>query len=556
MTLKKFGTLVENFCYWEKQTPSKIYLSQPVDGQWIDYSWAETGNQVRRMANYLKSLDLPIGSNIALVSKNCAHWIMADLAIGLAGHVSVPLYPTLVADQIEQVLTHSGCKVLFIGKLDDWKSMKAGISSEIHTIAFPKMYSGCPADEFINWDNIVAQHEPLTQNPTTNPDDIATIVYTSGTTGVPKGVMIAHKHIVDATNETRLNARLDIVGARFFSYLPLCHIAERNIVESASAATGGTVFFAESLETFAQNLQYAMPTHFLAVPRIWTKFQLGILGKMDQKKLNTLLKIPIVSGLVRKKIKAGLGLTNAQIILTGAAPMPPELIAWYARLGIKIQEAYGMTENLGACTMMPPDGIKSGTVGKSYNGVEIRIDPDTGEIQMKAVWNTLGYYKEPVLTKDLFTADGWLRTGDAGQVDGNGYLKITGRVKDIFKTSKGEYVAPTPIENEFAMNPFIEQICVTGSMLPQPIALVVLSDIGKGSDREEVADSIRATMTAANPKFKNYEHIRKVIVLKEAWTVENNLMTPTMKIKRNVIESRFSEQMPHWYDVDDTVMFE
>jgi long-chain acyl-CoA synthetase len=338
--------------------------------------------------------------------------------------------------------------------------------------------------------------------------------------------------------------------------LPLCHIAERNIVELASLCTGGRIFFAESLDTFTQNLQVAEPTHFLAVPRIWTKFQLGILSKMPQKKLNTLLSIPIVGGIIRKKIKKTLGLSQAQLILTGAAPMPPELITWYGRLGITIQEAYGMTENMGACTMMPAGYSQRGSVGKKYPGVVMRIDPDTEEIQMTAPWNTPGYYKEPLMTAELFTEDGWLRTGDAGRIDAEGFLKITGRVKDIFKTTKGEYVAPTPIENHFAMNPYIEQICVTGSILPQPIALVVLSEIGKNAQPEAVVQSLTDTVSRVNPQFKNYEHIKRVIVVREAWSVENNMMTPTLKIKRNIIENHYKPHMEHWYEMKEDIIFE
>ena len=480
---------------------------------------------------------------------------MSDLAIMMAGHISVPFYSTLVADQINQVLVHSECKVLFVGKLDSWKTMKDGIPPSVKCIAFPSFYDGCPASEMDGWDAIISGHEPLQENIEPKPDDLFTIIYTSGTTGVPKGVMLTNTSAVEALNYTQYEIQLHTENARFFSYLPLCHIAERNIVESASMATGGIVFFADTLESFQKNLQEAMPTHFLAVPRIWTKFQQGILSKMTQGKLDLLLKIPFIKAVIKGKIQKGLGLADAKVILTGAAPMPPSLLDWYKKLGITIREAYGMSENVGAHTMMPADAVKSGTVGKPYPKVETRIHPETGEIQMKAPWNTVGYYKEPILTEALLQ-DGWLCTGDMGEVDSNGYLKITGRVKDMFKSAKGEYIVPSPIENMLAVNPIFEQVCVAGAGLPQPIVLIVLSDMGKNMERQALIESIDTTVKRVNPSFKNYEAIKQAIVVKGGWTVENNMLTPTMKIKRNVVEANYKNQMENWSELSESVIFE
>ena len=553
--MKEFKTMVENFYHWEANTPSNIYLSQPVGDEYIDFTFKEVGNQARRMAAALKAMNLPEKSHIGIVSKNCAHWIISDLAITMAGHVSVPFYATLVAEQLNQVLVHSECKVLFVGKLDNWKSMKDGVPASVKCIAYPSFYDGCPTQEMDEWVGVTKAHEPLQENIKPKDEDIATIIYTSGTTGVPKGVMLTFGATISALTYTQKDVRLDIENARFFSYLPLCHIAERNIVESASLATGGRVYFADTLESFSKNLQTAMPTHFLAVPRIWTKFQLGILSKMPQNRLDLLLKIPFVKAAIKGKIQKGLGLADAQVILTGAAPMPPSLLDWYKKLGITIREAYGMSENVGAHTMMPADAIKSGTVGKPYNTVETIIDSETGEIQMKAPWNTVGYYKEPILTEGLFK-NGYLCTGDMGEVDSEGYLKITGRVKDMFKSAKGEYIVPAPIENMLAVNPVLEQVCVVGAGLPQPIVLVVLSDIGKNMDRQDVIDSLETTLKRVNPSFKSYEALTKAIVVKEMWSVENNMLTPTMKIKRNMVEKHYHDKIEHWAELDEAVIFE
>ena len=553
MEISPDKTLLEYFYHWEKTTPEKTFLRQPFGDDFRDFTWKETGRQVRSLAAYLQSLNLPAKSNIGLVSKNCAEWIITDLAIMLSGHISVPFYATLTAEQLNQVLVHSGCPVLFVGKLDDWKGMKSGIPSGVKCISFPT-YNADPQHE--QWEQILAKHEPLKIDFKPNLADLFTIIYTSGTTGNPKGVMLSYSAMSNGIYESRNFSKLYLKDTRFLSYLPLCHIAERNIVEAASLTTGGTVYFAETLESFAKNLAIAQPTHFLAVPRIWTKFQMGIFGKMSQKKLDLFLKIPILNNIVKKKIRKGLGLDSAEVILTGAAPMPASLIKWFRKLGIIIQEAYGMTENLGAVCMMPKDAIKDGFVGKLYPGMEVKITPENGEILTRSKWNMMGYYREPALTAETIDADNWLHTGDVGELDSENYLKITGRVKEMYKTSKGEYVAPAQIEFGFADNNFIEQICVVGDNLPQPIALIVLSDLGKSSDKQAIRESLEATLKALNPRLKPHERVQKLVILREPWTVDNNKMTPTLKIKRNIIEKEFVAKLEKWYDKAEVVIWE
>lgn len=554
-TSYKYGSLLENFYKWEKQTPNNIFLKQPYGNTWKKYSWKEAGIQVRKMAAALLAMNLPKGSNIGIISKNCAHWIINDMAISMAGHVSVPFYPTLVAGQLKQVLDHSQCKVLFVGKLDDFSIMEAGISDNIKVIAYPAEYQNSPVHKYEDWDSFCEPYKPLEDSPLPNLDSLFTIIYTSGTTGMPKGVMTTHRAIASCLDKTGHLIKAEHKSARFFSYLPLCHIAERNIIEAASLITGGTVHFAENLDTFAKNLADAQPTHFLAVPRIWSKFQLGILGKMPQEKLDKLLKIPIIGSLVKWKIKKGLGLNKAEVIITGAAPMPVSLLEWFRRLDIHIREAYGMTENVGCHTVAPLEGNRDGTVGKLHPGVECRIDKITKEVQMKAPWNTPGYYREPELTAGLIR-DGWLCTGDMGELSDDNFLKITGRVKDQFKTSKGEYVVPGTIEFGFADSTAIEQICVAGAGLPQPVALVVLSEIGKSLTKQDLKINLTQKAEQVNQTIKNYEHIKRILVVKQSWTVENNMLTPTMKIKRNVIEENYSTLMEKSCDAPSFVVFE
>jgi long-chain acyl-CoA synthetase len=553
MKISAEKTFLEYFYHWESTKPDEVYMRQPFGDTFRDFTWKEAGQQMRKIAGYLKDQNLPPKSNIGLVSKNCAEWIITDLAILHAGHVSVPFYPTLINDQIEQVVSHSECKYLFVGKLDNWTGMKGGIPADVQCISFPT-YNADP--DHLQWNDLLEKHQPITENYQPKLDGLMTIIYTSGTTGNPKGVMLNFKAFAEGVNTSSHVAKLEVGPNIFFSYLPLCHIAERCIVESAGIATGGVTYFADTLDTFAKNLQNASPTHFLAVPRIWTKFQQTILNKMPQKRLDLLLKIPILNVIIKKKMKAALGLTDAICVLTGAAPMPASLIQWFRRIDIYIQEAYGMTENLGAVCMMPKERIKDGCVGQLYPGMEVKIHPQTGEILTRSAWNMDGYFKEPAVTAGTIDSENWIHTGDVGELDSENYLKITGRVKEMYKTAKGEYVAPAQIEMGFAENSMIEQVCVVGQSLPQPVALVILSAFCSDTPQEEVNQSLAETLNKLNPSLKSYERVNKVIVLKEPWSVENNMMTPTLKLKRNIIELKFEELTRTWYEIKEKVIWE
>lgn len=546
--MQDYQSPLEMLYRWENETPNKLYMRQPINDEWHKWTWSETATEVRKMAAYLQSLDLAPKSKIAILSKNCAHWIMSDLAIMMAGHVSVPLYPNLKAESIKQILDHSETKLVFVGKLDDFASMRPGIPKDMPCIAYP-FYSeeGYPV-----WGDLVKDIEPMTENIVREPNDLATIIYTSGTTGMPKGVMHKFYNFSFATSNA-----VPLLGLateeRFFSYLPLCHIAERLLVEMGSLYSGGMVSFAESLDTFAKNLSDTKPTAFLGVPRIWTKFQQGILTKLPQKKLNVLLAIPGISSLIKKKIKSGLGLQEARNVFTGAAPTPVSTLKWFKRLGINIQEAYAMTENCCYSHVTLNDDIQFGFVGKALPHCEVKLS-EKNEILIKHVALMDGYYKEEKQTQDTIK-DGWLYTGDEGHIDSKGFLKITGRVKDLFKTSKAKYVAPAPIEMKLSANKNIEQVCVVGENIPQPIALITLSEYGKSRPADDVVASLSKTLTVVNPKFDAHERLKKIIVLDQEWTIENNLLTPSMKIKRNEVEKLHKENYVSWYEREEEVIW-
>ncbi|GAB3906738.1 AMP-binding protein [Larkinella knui] len=555
---QKGQTLLDYFYYWEKQQPNKVYLRQPQGGRYRDFTWCEVGRQARTLATYLNSLGLPAKSNIGLVSKNCAHWVIADLAILLSGHVSVPFYPTLTASQLQQVLDHSQCQALFVGKLDKWQEMKSGVPKTVPCIDFPPQQPvlGLPDATHAQWEDILARYEPMTDNPQPHSEDLFTIVYTSGTTGNPKGVMMPYKAMISAIDSTKPLMCVDVPDPRFFSYLPLCHVAERNLVEALSLITGGTVYFVESMATFAKNLAAARPTHFLGVPRIWLKFQQTILARMPQRKLDQLLKIPLLSGIVKRELRMALGLNDARLILTGAAPTPVPLIRWFRQLGINIQEAYGMTENLGVVSVMPANTIKDGTVGMLYSGIQVKFDAVTGELMTRSDWTMRGYFREPEMTAAALDSEGWLHTGDVGTLDDEGFLTITGRMKEIYKTTKGEFVAPAQIESGFSENNFVDQICVAVHQLPQPIALIMLSETGLKADKVEVSQSLEETLNSLNPNLHTYQRVKKAVIVKDPWTVDNDMMTPSLKIKRKIIESRYESHLQPWLEREETVIWE
>jgi long-chain acyl-CoA synthetase len=549
-TVSNDALALQRLYHWEKTTPDRIAFTQPLGGGPVrDYTWREVMDQSRRMAAYLKSQGIQPGDRVAILSKNTAHWMMSDYAIWLAGAVSVPLYPTLAPTTIRQILDHSQAKLLFVGKLDGWEHMKPGVPEGLPCVSHP-LSPDDAKKSYPQWDDITAKSPPMAESPLRADDDLSTIMYTSGTTGMPKGVMHTFGNFARAV-QTGLKRVPLVESSRMLSYLPLSHVVERTLVEHGQLATGMHVYFAESLDTFTKDLQRARPTVFFSVPRLWVKFQQGISAKMPPAKLERLLKIPILSGIVKKKILTALGLQDCTFAAGGAAPMPEQLLRWYTSLGLRLAEGYGMTENLGATHISSGDPADFGTVGRPYDGVQCRTDPATGEIQVQCAWLMQGYYKEPEKTAEAFTADGWLKTGDKGSIDAQGRLRITGRVKDLFKTSKGKYVAPAPIEDKLVMHTAIEACCVTGANLGQPLALVMLNmeavkQAGDSGGRSELEASLATHLDEINATLDPHEQLDCLVVMTEPWTVDNDLITPTFKVKRNRIEDLFAKNYERW----------
>jgi long-chain acyl-CoA synthetase len=542
----------------ETQQANRIYLTQPLGaGQVTDYTWAQVMNQSRRMAAHLQNQGFAPGSRVAILSKNCAHFIMAELAIWMAGHTTVAIFPTETADTVKYVLEHSEASLLFVGKLDTWPHQAPGVPAGLPCVAFPL----APDTGFEAWDAVVARTDPIAGQPRREAGDLAMLMYTSGSTGTPKGVMHSFAGASAAARGMAAQLRKRVRGdIRVLSYLPLAHIFERAWVECTSLIDGQIhIFFAESLDSFLADLQRARPTTFISVPRLWLKFQQGVFSKMPPKKLDRLLGIPILGRIVGRKVLTGLGLDQVQFAGSGSAPIPADLITWYKRLGLNLNEGYGMTEDFAYSFTSNQEQHAPGYVGVALPDVEARISPE-GEILIKSPGQLVGYYKQPELDAQCFTEDGFFRTGDLGEIRADGLLKITGRAKEQFKTAKGKYVAPAPIENRINAHPMVELSIVSGVGQASAYAMVVLSEAlrprqHEAALRQQVEKEFNLLLDQLNAQVADYERLQMIVIANEPWSIENGCLTPTMKIKRARIEALAEPQMERWYSNKQKVLW-
>ena len=559
MTTSTLPNLLDYVYDHEANHPERIYLTQPIgNNQVIDYTWGETLDQARRMAAHLRSLNFEPSARIAILSKNCAHFFMAELAIWMAGGTTVAIFPTENADTVKYVLEHSGASLLFVGKLDTWDQQVAGVPSGLPLIAFPL----APKTAIESWDSIVARTAPVAGRPSRQGDDLAMITYTSGSTGQPKGVMHNFERITAVVVLISKDKELMCLEGRnrILSYLPLAHIFERAYVLCSTLFDGNFhVFFAESLNTFAQDLQRARPTLFLSVPRLWIKFQQGVFSKIPPKKLARLLSIPFLGKIVARKVLRGLGLDQVLFASSGSAPLPVELIVWYRRLGLNLMEGYGMTEDFAYSYNSTVDKCLPGYVGVPRDGVQVRLS-DEGEILVKSPGQLVGYYKRPDLDAESFTDDGFFKTGDLGSINKDGLLKITGRIKELFKTGKGKYVAPAPIENKLNAHPMIESCMVSGVGQSASYALVVLAEdvrpkLNDAAFKAEITEQMIGLLKETNKGLADYEQMKMIVIANEPWSIDNGCLTPTMKIKRSKIEEKVAPLVDAWFEGKDAVLW-
>ncbi|MET2854041.1 AMP-binding protein [Vibrio owensii] len=528
---------------WAAERPDEVYLKQIINRQFVEFTYAEVADQALRLVSALRNLGVQPGDKVALVSKNCAEWFICDLAMMLGDYVSVPIFPTAGADTIEYCLTHSESKALIGGKLDDPAATQQVIDAmpDIISIALP--YDTAPNCQH-QFKELIANAKPSEERPQHYDDKLMSLVYTSGTSGLPKGAMLTYGAFSWSVQQLINHIGIQ-ENDRLFSYLPLAHITERVYIFGSSIMGGVTTAFPESLDTFIEDVKMHRPTLFISVPRLWTLFQQRIQDKLPQKKLNILLKIPFVNSLIKKKLADGLGLDQARVLGCGSAPVSPALLEWYRSVGLNITEAWGMTESFAYSTLNYPfRADKIGSVGNAGPGIELKI-ADDDEIMVRGRGLFSGYYKNDIATQESFDADGWLHTGDIGSIDADGYLTIQGRKKDTFKTSKGKFVAPVPIEKKLFEYSRVEMMCLIGLGLPGPILLVVPHDF-PNFDKERYAKTTRKVIARMNQELESHEQIKGVLMIKDPWSIENGVLTPTLKIKRHVLEQKYHEIGHNW----------
>lgn len=524
-------TPLQMFYRWEQETPDKVFLRQPKSLEWREYSWREVADQARRIASFLLSKNYPAGSRIAIWSSNSKDWPIVDFAIMMAGHVSVPIYPGQDVGSARYVLEHSESRLIFAGAFDMHERFSEALTDGMETVAM----IGCQCETDTSIDKILAQFPPLELSPLPDPQSLMTLVYTSGTTGNPKGVMHVHEtpgHVVPSLVKS---FRLDEPDGRLFSFLPMAHAAERVLVELTGLYSNTPISFSEGQETFGDEIRSVQPTFFFAVPRLWVKFKQGIDAMFSQEQQASL------TAEQKREVAYALGLASGRIIVTGSAPTPRDVQDWFLSMGIALRDAYGMTENfVHGVGWLKNDQPISGCVGQPMDSsIQIRVS-DLGEVQFKSAGLMKGYYLNPEKTAEVFD-DGWYCTGDAGRFDEDGNLWITGRLSEVFKTTKGKFIVPTRLENLFGRSEYLAQFCVYGHGLDQPAVLVTLSEKGQTLEADALKGELLTLMEQINAEVPPYERISQVIVTPE-WTIENGLLTPTMKLKRHQIVEAFREQ--------------
>lgn len=595
------ASLIDIFQDRVRRWPDRPALREHVGGEWKSIPWRDYGVTVREAAAGLVDLGIQPGDRVAIMAGNQPRWHMADLAILSAGAVSVPVYPTNAASQVGYVLSHSGARLCFVGDRDQLAKVLLARQHALelaHVVLLAGSAEGLDDEVLLTFDDLRSLgRDALARDAGTveqrsraiGVESVATIVYTSGTTGPPKGTLITHRNISETIRS--LSAVVDVGPTdRFLSFLPLSHIAERTVSHFGQVLTGGETWFARGLATLADDLRACRPTIFFAVPRVWEKFQDAVLDELSRapRPVRALAERYIELGLVRAgdgdaspwdapladkaaylaldrtlgaRIRSGLGLDRGHIFVSSAAPIDPELVRWFHAVGIPVAEVYGQTEDCGPTTMNRPGRIRIGTVGESLPGVEVRIAPD-GEILARGPNVCAGYHGDPEATAALIDDSGWMHSGDLGTLDAAGYLRITGRKKDLIVTSSGKNIAPQDIETRLRAEPLISQAVVVGDHRSYLTALLALEVDAAAEVIGEPARHLGLEALAAHPSIERaiaesvervnqgrapVERVRKWRVLPRDLTIAGGELTPTLKVKRDVVIARFGDLVEEMY---------
>ncbi|GAB3658766.1 AMP-dependent synthetase/ligase [Ramlibacter alkalitolerans] len=585
------------------QRGPKVWMRQKELGIWRSWTWERTGQAVREIAGGLVALGFQPHDTASILSNTVVEWVLADLAVLSCGGVANGIYPTDAPAQVHYLCEDSGTSILFVE--DDEQLDKA---LEVRD-RLPRLRRIVVFD----MDGLRDLHDPLVISldelrhlgrevlardagavearvRAVRPEDLAILVYTSGTTGKPKGAMHSHgalAYTVRGYNTLIARSEAD----ECMCFLPLCHIAERMGGEYFSLYTGARLNFVENPETVPENVREIQPTVLTAVPRVWEKFYSGVTialkeaGRLQQgayawaigtgqrvaqkvlagEPVGPLLKLQFAAAdlLVLANVRRMIGIARARFLVTGAAPISPELVRWYLALGVPMLEVWGMTETCGAATGMPPTRIKPGSIGPAAGYNAVRIAPGTGEIQVKGPNVFRGYLNQPQKTAETFTADGWLRTGDVGSIDADGFLRITDRMKDIIITAGGKNVTPSEFENELKFSPYITDAVLIGDRRPYLSAIVMIDqeNVEKYAQDHDVPFSNYASLTRApevqaliqseidrvNRNFARVEQVRRFFLLDTQLSAEDEELTPTMKLKRSLVQRKYARQIEAMY---------
>ncbi|RLQ22513.1 AMP-binding protein [Seongchinamella sediminis] len=513
------------------RNPDAVWLRDRQGEVFEEWTWTQARDEINAAAAWLEQRYGNNQANVALLSRNRAHWMLADLALMASGNVSIPLFTTLVADTAQYILEFTDARALILGEADNWNAVRQVIPDGVDIITLP----GVSIDAaHIPWEQIISEAGTAQPANQPAPADLVSIVFTSGTTGAPKGVMQTHDSLtvpmqrICKYTEVRRNPR-------FLSYLPLSHIAERQLVMVQSILQNGSVTFNESAATLIRDMTDTRPNFFFGAPRVWEQLQQKVLAQFGSRTALDQALQQDREG-TSLAVRQTLGLDQADYMLTAAAPTPPALIAWFEELGLPLMEGFGQTEIM-AVSLNTSVSRRIGSIGRVPPDVEMKITEE-GELAFKAEGAAIGYYKMPEQSSETFR-DGWVHTGDRARIDADGFLYLTGRVKDYFKTIQGKFVAPAPIESAFAANEWTEQLCLLGRGYSKTVIVCVLSEVARELDPAEVTAGLQQHIAGINAEVEKHARIGAVIITREPWTIENTMLTPTLKIRRNEVEERF-----------------
>ena len=591
--------------FWNavRQRGPKVWMRQKHLGLWRSWTWDQTADAVREIAGGLLSLGFERGECASILGNTVVEWVWADLAVLSAGGVSNGIYPTDAASQVHYLCEDSRTTVLFVEddeQLDKALEVRAQLPGLRKIVVFDMEglrdlddpgVIGLDALRALGQAQLAQHPEALQQRiEGCRPEDLAILVYTSGTTGRPKGAMHLQRGLVFTVRGYNTLVAQDERDERM-CFLPLCHIAERMGGEYFSLYTGSILNFVENPETIPENVREIAPTVFTAVPRVWEKFYSGVMislkeaGAIQQaaygwsigvgtaiaervlagQSVSTWLKFKfqLAQWLALNNVRKLIGIHRARFLVTGAAPISPDLVRWYLALGVPMLEVWGMTETCGASTGVPANRIKPGSIGPAAGFNEVRLDPATGEILVRGQNVFAGYLNLPDKTAEAIDADGWLHTGDVGVVDSDGYFRITDRMKDIIITAGGKNVTPSELENDLKFSPYITDAVVIGDKRPYLTAIVMIdqenvekfaqdqdvpfSNYSSLTRAPEVQALIQAELDRVNKKFARVEQIKKFFLLENQLTAEDEELTPTMKLKRKLVEQKYTAQIEAMY---------